>query len=201
MICRCKPVRRGGFTLAELVVATAIAVMIAGPTLLLLLQAARTNAGVFSDMSLDEAANTLQSKLVRHIRAMGGGGGAQAAIYTNLPGAAAPPGLCFYLRVPYQMTSVGSTTMAQIGYDPASGTVSYCPDYTSSANQEILLSTNANVTVANFGFFPSIKGNGDNTLDLTLANVEMELVHTTFYPTPKTNSVWRTFSVRMRTFP
>jgi hypothetical protein len=201
MICRGKAVQRGGFTLAETMVAATIALFIMGPTLVLMLQSARANASAFSDTSLDEAANTLQSKLVSHIRAMGGGGGAQAAVYTNLAGAAAPPGLCYYLRVPYLMPSVGSTTLAQIGYNPARGTVSYRPDYTSTANQEILLSTNANVTVAIFGFFPSIKGNGDNTLDLSLVNVQMELVHASSYPTPQTNTVWRTFSVRMRTFP
>lgn len=201
MTCCCKPVRRSGFTLVELMVAAAIAVFVAASTLLLVIQSARTNAAVFSDASLDEAANTLQSKLAKHIRAMGGGGGAQAAIYTNVARAAPPPGLCYCLRVPYQMTSVGSRTLAQIGYDPLTGTVSYCPDYTSTTDQEILLSTNANVAIATFGFFPSIKGNGDNTLDLSLVNVQVELVHATFYPTPKTNTVCRTFSVRMRTFP
>jgi hypothetical protein len=198
---RGKPGQAGGFTLVEMMVATTIAIMIAGPTLLLLLQAARTNASVFSDMTLDEAANTLQSQLVSQIRALGGGGGSQAAIYTNLPGVWAPPGLSYCLRVPYQMTSVGSTTIAQIAYDPNRGTVSYCPDYTTTANQQVFLGPSANVTVALFGFFPSIKGNGDNTLDLTLVNVQMELIHTMMYPTPVTNTVWRTFSVRMRTFP
>ncbi|MGO9203042.1 MAG: prepilin-type N-terminal cleavage/methylation domain-containing protein [Limisphaerales bacterium] len=201
MTRRLKPLGRGGFTLSEVMIAMSIGLLVGGTTLLLLIQSAQTNAMVFSDVTLDEAANTLQSKIVSHIRAMGGGGGAQGAVYTNLPGAVAPPGLCYYLRVPYQMADVGSTALAQIGYDPASGTITYCTNYTSPTGQEILLSTNANVTVASFGFFPSIKGNGDNTLDLTLANVEIELVHTTFFPMPKTNTVWRTFSVRMRTFP
>jgi hypothetical protein len=196
-----RPVRQGGFTLAEVLIAATISLMIAGSTVLLLLQAARTNASVFSDTTLDEAANRLESKLVGYIRSMGGGGGAQVAVYTNLPGVSAPPGLCFCLRVPYQMPSVGATAMAQINYDPPSGTISYCTNYTAATNLDVLLSTNSDVSVASFGFFPSIKGNGDNTLDLTLVNVQMELVHTLSYPTPLTNSVCRTFSVRMRTFP
>jgi hypothetical protein len=197
----CQPGRRGGFTVPELMVAVSIAMLISGTTMLLLIQSAQTNAAVFSDASLEEAANSLQSKITSHVRAMGGGGGAQGAVYTNLTGAVAPPGLYYALRVPYTMTSIGNTTMEEIAFNPNQGQIFYRPDYRANANVEVLLATNANVTVGTFGFFPSIKGNGDNTLDLTLANVELELIHTTYFPRTKTNIVWRTFSVRMRTFP
>ena len=194
--------RPRGFTLPELMVAVSIAMLISGTTMLLLVQSAQTNASVFSDASLEEAANLLQSKIASHVRTMGGGGGAQAAIYTNLTGSVAPPGLFYVLRVPYTLTGIGNVAMEQIRYDPNAGTISYVSNYAAaSCIPEILLATNANVRVGTFGFFPSIKGNGDNTLDNSLANVNVELIHTTYFPKTKTNIVWRTFSVRMRTFP
>ena len=201
MNCRAQTRRSAGFTLPELMVAAVIGLILGGTTMLLLLQSSITNATVFTDVSLDEAANNLQGSLINYLRAMGGGGGAQATVYTNITGAVPPAGLCYCLRVPYQVTSSGNGVTSQINYDPAVGQITYLPNYATTNGQSILLATNSHVSVGVFGFFPSIKGNGDGTMDLSLVNVTLELIHRSVFPQPKTNIVWRTFSVRMRTFP
>jgi prepilin-type N-terminal cleavage/methylation domain-containing protein len=179
LICRSKRVQQGGFTLAELMVAASIALLISGTTMLLLLQSAQTNAAVFSDVSLDEAANRLQNGIVSYLRQMPS---------ANFPNSAPPPG-GMWNYVP----SVGPPP-AQIAYDANTGTIAY----TSTNFQDVLVSTNANISIASCGFYPSFKydGTGDNTL----VNVEFELIHSTFFPTAKTNSVYRKFSVKIMNF-
>src|ERR1039457_673839 len=62
--------RCGGFTLVELMVASGVAVMVLGVTMVLLIESAKENRRGVADASVEQAASDLQSKIIFYLRGM-----------------------------------------------------------------------------------------------------------------------------------
>ena len=192
-------VRRGGFTVTELMVAFGVGLPLAGAVVLLLLQASFEQRRGFADSTVEQSAYVLQSRITSCLRSMSCGG-AFAPVDSTV----------VYdtdnTLLGYQTVSVfhanptnGSLTRAQISFNPSSGQVTYTPDMSAPGSQIVWMTSGSTVALRQLCFITY--QNFDTSLNNSLVTVLFEMDDNGHSQQGTTNNladICRSFSIQMR---
>ena len=163
---------------------------------MLILEAAKEDARCVADMSVEQAAFNLESRVLGCLRIMSA---REAVVYTTPTeeGAESYPG---YQRIIVAQGPAPDYPRSELRFEPSTGRAIYLPNRDNSATQQVLMQSRSNsVVLRNLCFLPSVKA--DTTPDNSLVNVVIEMddngsgqrkVNTNFA------RVQRTFCVKMR---
>ena len=133
-------VRRGGFTLMELMVAFGVGLPLAGAVVLLLLQASFEQRRGFADTTVEESAYVLQARIASCLRSMSCSGGLTPDTSSGVYDPTA--NLLGYQKVTvFHANTNGSYTAEQISF-VSTNRVIYIPDM-STPTQQIVWMTNS----------------------------------------------------------
>jgi len=166
----CRRRHRDGFTLVEMMFAWSIGLLIAGGGVLLVLEAAKENARSVADMSLEQAASDLESRVVECLRTMSA---REAVVYTS-PAEDGGETYRAYRSVIVARGPAPDFPRSELRFEPDSGRVVFLSNRLVTASQKVLMQNQTNrFVVRNLCFFPAIKS--DTTPDNSLINVVIEL--------------------------
>jgi type II secretory pathway pseudopilin PulG len=119
-------ISRRAFTLAELMVATAVGMGLAGTVALLLVQSATEQRNGFADTTVEEEAYTLQANITTCLRSMSATQGLTPNYSSGLYDTNG--NLLGYQSVFIFYPTNGTYIMGSIGYNSSSGQVLYTPN-------------------------------------------------------------------------
>ena len=199
-IARTRPAARarlGAFTLAEILVATAIGSILAGTVLLLLCQTATEQQYGFADLTVEEKAYTLEANLTSCLR----GVSASMGMTPNWSSAVndSNGNLLGYQSIfVFTPGTNGAYTMGSIAYTPSTGAVTYTSNLSNPSTQLWMTNTS---TAALTQFYFSSSFNLDGSQNNSLVNVCFQMSDDGFSQQGATNnptSIHRSFSVQMR---
>jgi len=185
---------RRGFTLIELIVASSIAGLVLGVTMILLLASAKENKRGVADASVEVAASDLQNRIIFYLREMSATEGVIFAnTATNNSGAQVGYKSIIVARGP-----APDNPRQQISFDASQGKVTYNPTWGGTNSPVVLIQTNSHQALRLLAFSPSIKPDGRT--DNALVNVILKLDDngSSGRGTANPANVCRTFAVRMR---
>jgi hypothetical protein len=190
-------ISRRAFTLAELMVATAVGMGLAGTVLLLLMQAATEQRNGFADTTVEEKAYTLQANITTCLRSMS----ASAGITPNYSSGLYDTNgnLLGYQSVFIFYPSNGAYTRGSISFDSSSGQVIYTPNVVAPSTQVQWMTNSATAVLTELYFSTSF--NLDGSQDNSLVNVAFQMNDNGFSqqnPSNNPASIFRNFSVQMR---
>ncbi len=186
--------RHRGFTLVELLIASSVAILIGGATMLMLIESAKENYRGIADATVEQAVGDLQQRLIQQLRSMSASAGVQfsspvtngAKVFSkSIIVAQGPPNEGY----PSQQISFNSSTKQ----------VLHIPNRANTNATVSLTRGGTNAVVRQLLFSPSLKPDG--TVDNALVNVRIEMDDNGFsrrVGVYNPASVCRTFSVRMR---
>lgn len=185
---------RAGFTLTEVLVASAVASFVLGSLLSVVTLVSREQQRGYVDASLQQQANQLEDKVTRFLRDMSAG---QAAI-PSVPVSNAP---AFFRTI---VVAAGPLPMArqQLSYDPSAQKCVLTPDLSQSATVKTLCKPTTTVCLRNMYFFVSERNDGSP--DAGAVNVYFQMDDNgaagrkTAAGASKKTVVTRTFTVAMR---
>jgi prepilin-type N-terminal cleavage/methylation domain-containing protein len=188
-------VSQRAFTLVELIVATAISVVLGGSVVLLLVQAAQEQRNGYSDTTVEEAAFLLEANITSALRSMSSNQGLSpitSSLVTNgIPNA--------YNSVLVFAPSNGLYITASITYSPSTGQVTYVPNTAVPTTQVIWMTNSPSAALTELYF--SSSQNLDGSFNTSLVNVVFEMTDNGFSQQGTVNNptvLFRNFSVQMR---
>jgi prepilin-type N-terminal cleavage/methylation domain-containing protein len=192
-------VRRGGFTLPELMIALGVGLPLAGAVVLLLLQASFEQRYGLADTTVEESAYVLQARITSCLRSMSSSEGLtpdySSGVYDD------NGTLLGYQTVyVFHANTDGSYTREQISFNPNLGQVVYTPDVSAPANQ-IVWMTNSPTVALTILCFNTFSPNPDGSMDSSLVNARFHMDDNGYSQQNLTNSpasIERSFSVQMR---
>jgi prepilin-type N-terminal cleavage/methylation domain-containing protein len=191
------PISRQGFTLVELMVATAVGIGLAGTVVLLLLQSATEQRNGFADTTVEEQAYRLQANITSCLRSMSANQGLtpnySSALY-NTNG-----NLLGYQSVFVFYPTNGGYITASISYNSSTGQVIYTPNIATPSIQTQWMTNNASAVITEFCLSTSF--NLDGSQNGSLVNVLLQMNDNGFSqqnPANNPASIYRNFSVQMR---
>jgi len=188
----------GGMTLIEMIVSSAVGVLVIGTLLTLVVQVAKEQRRGLVDVTLQQQAGILEDKITRLVRSMS----ASETILLADPIAAGSP---FYRRVVMARGQTPTYPREEIIYDAATGKVTHDPDRSVSGNELVLFAPSGKASMMvlrNMYFYSSFKLDGSP--DSSVLNVFVEFDDNTFAGRKdasgslKKTRILRTFSVKMR---
>jgi hypothetical protein len=190
-------VTQQGFTLAELVIASSVGVLIAGTMMFLLIESAAEQYRGISDANVEQASSSLEMQIIQRLRSMSANEGVVYASPLTNGGSLFPA----YRRIIVARGPWPTYPREEIRFDNANNCAIHLPNVSAATNQQVLLQANSSAYVLrNLCFFPALKADG--TADSSLVNVVIELDDNGSSRRQCTNSnparVQRTFSVKMR---
>jgi len=188
---------RRGFTLVELLIAITVGIGLSGTVVLLLVQSATEQRNGLADMTVEEAAYTLEGNITACLRSMSANQGLTPNYGSGLLDTNG--NLLGYQSVFLFYPSNGTYITASISYDPSSGQVLYTSN-TSASSTETLWMTNS-PTVALTKLYFSTSFNLDGSQNNSLVNVVFQMNDNGFSQQSPINnpaSIMRNFSVQMR---
>jgi prepilin-type N-terminal cleavage/methylation domain-containing protein len=188
---------RRAFTLAELMVAMSVGLVLAGTAMVLLLISATEQRNGFADTSVEERAYILEDKITTCVRSASCNQG-----FTPNYGSGLYDGKGNFLG--YQTISLsyltnGAYIMASISYNSSSGQVIYTPNVTAPSTQFIWMSNTPSAVLTELCFNTSL--NMDTSQNNSLVNVIFQMNDDGFSqqnPSNNPASIYRNFSVQMR---
>jgi len=190
-------ISRHGFTLVELMVATAVGIGLAGTVVLLLLQSAKEQRNGFADTSVEEKAYALQADLTSVLRCMSANYGFtpdnSSALYDNSGNKLG------YKTIFLFYPTNGNYITASISYNSTSGQVTYTPDTAQPSVQSVWMTNTATVALTELCFSYSL--NLDGSQNNSLVNVLLQMNDNGFSqqnPSDNPASIYRNFSIQMR---
>jgi Tfp pilus assembly protein PilE len=190
--------RQTGATLIELIVSSAVGVLVISTLLMLVVQVAKEQRRGLVDTTLQQQAGILEDKITRLVRSMS----ASETILLAEPIATGSP---FYRRVVMARGQTPTYPREELIYDVAAGKVTHDPDRSVSGNELALFAPTGKASMMvlrNLYFFSSVKLDGSP--DSSVLNVFMEFDDNSFAGRKdasgslKKTRVLRTFSVKMR---
>jgi len=190
--------RRGGFTLVELLVASAIATLLTGSTMLLLLQSAKEDRRAIASAVVERAASNLQDQILLYLRGMSASEGAAC----TAPVTDASVTSALYKTIVVARGPSPAFPREQISFDATRGAAVYYANRNQTNSAVVLMKSNTRVALRQLYFYYSYKPDG--TEDHTLLNVVIKMDDNgsagwmTQSLGHNTASVWRTFTVNMR---
>jgi prepilin-type N-terminal cleavage/methylation domain-containing protein len=188
---------RRGFTLVELLIAITVGIGLSGTVVLLLVQSATEQRNGLADMTVEEAAYTLEGNITACLRSMSANQGLTPNYGSGLLDTNG--NLLGYQSVFLFYPSNGTYITASISYNPSSGQVLYTSN-TSASSTETLWMTNS-PTVALTKLYFSTSFNLDGSQNNSLVNVVFQMNDNGFSQQSPINnpaSIMRNFSVQMR---
>jgi hypothetical protein len=196
LLRRPQAARRQGFTVAELLIASSVGLLIGGVAGLLILESAREDVRSVADMAVEQAASDLEGRLVSCLRIMSA---RESVVYTT-PTEDEEDGYRGFQRIIVAQGPVPDFPRAELRFDAATGSAIYLSNRLVVGSQEVLMQSHSNrVVLRNLCFFPSVKA--DSTPDNSLVNIVIE-VDDDGSSRRRTNSnparIQRTFAVKMR---
>lgn len=190
--------RRRGFTLVELLIASSVAMLIGGTTMLMLIESAKENRRGLADSTVEQAAGALQQKIIQQLRSMS----ASEGVAFSSPVTSGSGTLLGYKSIIVAQGQYPDYPRQQISFNPTTKQVVYNSNLSSTNATVNLARGNSNAVVRQLRFSPSLKS--DSTVDNALVNVSIEMDDNGFSRRAGSSYldnpayVRRTFSVRMR---
>jgi len=191
--------RRQGFTLIELLMAMSVGLIIAGTVVILLVQASAEQRRGYADMTVEENAYVLQSRIVGCLRSMSSNFGITtdvASFVTNSSGNT----IGYRTIVGFKANGDGTYTTQRISFDPSSGSVNFTPNVSTAPGTQTLWMSSGQKTVLRQFYFNNSR-NLDNSQDNSLINVSFTMDDNGFSRQTATNNpanIQRSFAVLMR---
>jgi hypothetical protein len=190
-------IARRAFTLAELLVATAVGSGLGGTVLLLLCQTATEQRCGFADMTVEEKAYILQADITACLRSMSANQGMTPDYSSGLYDTNG--NLLGYQSVFVFYPTNGAYITANIHYNASSGQVAYTTNILDSSSQTVWMSNSPTAALTEFCFSGSF--NLDGSQNNSLVNVFFQMNDNGFSQQNTLNnptSLFRNFSVQMR---
>ena len=195
-------VRRGGFSLTELMIALGVGLPVAGAVVLLFVQAALEQRRGLADTTVEENAYILQARITSCLRSMSCSGG----LATSNPVNGSPLHFQTISVFHANPTNSSSYTREQISF-VSTNQVIYIPDMSpaASANQIVWMTNSPTMVLRQLCFNTS--SNPDGSLNSSLVNVCFQMDDNGYSQQGPTNnpasidnpaSIERSFSVQMR---
>ena len=185
------------FTLAELMVATAVGLGLSGTVVLLLVQTATEQRSGFAATTVEEKAYLLQANITSCLRSMSAN---QGLTPNYSSGVFAAGGILLgYESVFMFYPTNGAYNTASITYNPSVGQVIYTPNILSPTTQVLWMTNSSTAMLTEFYFTTSL--NLDGSQNNSLVNVVFQMNDHGFSQQSPTNnpaSIFRNFSVLMR---
>jgi hypothetical protein len=185
------------FTLAELMVATAVGMCLAGTVLLLLVQSATEQRNGFADTTVEEMAYILQANITTCLRSMSASMGFTPNYSSGLY--ATNGNLLGYQSVFIFYPTNGAYITGTISYNSSSGQVIYTPNVLAPLTQTLWMTNSAAAVLTELYFSASF--NLDGSQNNSLVNVVFQMNDNGFSqqnPSNNPASILRNFSVQMR---
>lgn len=181
--------------MVEFVIATGVAVLIGGTTMLLLIESAMENKRGFSDATVQQAASGLENNIMQILRSMSAGEGVVfASPTTNASG--------YYQSIIVAAGPAPDYPRQRISFDSASGAVAYNQNIAGTNATAMLVRSNSAYAVRLLAFSPTVKQDG--TPDNSLVNVLIKMDdrgnsrRTSSDRAKNPGYIWRSFAVKMR---
>lgn len=189
-------VRRRGFTIPELIIAGAVGMMITGTMMLLLIESAKEQYRGVADATVEEAANDLQSQMIKYLRSMSANEGMVFAQPVTNVGAVFKG----YQRVIVAHGPAPDYPREEIRFDPQANSVTYNPNLSTTNNLQVVLQSRpAAFMLRNLCFLPAWREDGMPDNSLVFVVIELDdngSSRRTAHANPA--HVQRTFAVKMR---
>jgi len=188
---------RRAFTLVELLVASAVGVVLGGAVLLLLCQTATEQRSGLADMTVEEKAYILQANITACLRSMSANQGMTPDYSSGLYDTNG--NLLGYQSVFVFYPANGAYITANISYNSSSGQVAYTTNILQPSAQILWMSNSATAALTEFCLSASY--NLDGSQNNSLVNVLFQMNDNGFSrqnPANNPASIYRNFSVQMR---
>jgi hypothetical protein len=183
----------------ELLIASSVATLITGTTMLVLLETAKENRRGYADSTVEQVASELQGKLIRAIRSMS----ASEGVAFSSPELDDSGALLGYKSIIVAQGPYPDYEREQISFNAGTGAVTQDSNLSSGTNALLnLAQLNTHAVVRALRFSPSLKNDG--TVDNSLVNIFIEMDDNGYSMRSGSSHsdnpayVWRTFSVKMR---
>jgi prepilin-type N-terminal cleavage/methylation domain-containing protein len=190
-------ISRRGFTLVELMVATAVGIGLAGTVVFLLLQSVTEQRNGFADTTVEEKAYVLQANITTCLRCMSANYGMSPDNSSSfLDGSGNVLG---YKSIFVFYPTNGAYVTAGINYNSTTGQVTYTPDLSNPSVQSVWMTNSASSALTGLCF--SYSQNLDGSQNNSLVNVLFQMNDNGFSQQSTNNnpaSIYRSFSVQMR---
>jgi type II secretory pathway pseudopilin PulG len=182
------------FTLVELIVASGVAGLVLGVTMILLISSAKENRRGIDDATVQQAANDLESRIILYLRQMS----ANEGVVFSSPATNSGGGLVGYKTIIIARGPSPENPRQEINFNATQGLATYKSNRSSTNAPMILIQTNAHQALRLLAFAPSIKADGrpDNSLVNVLIKIDDN--GSSEKNTAHQVSVFRTFAVKMR---
>jgi prepilin-type N-terminal cleavage/methylation domain-containing protein len=190
-------ISRRGFTLVELMVASTIALLLAGGVVELLLQASAEQRRGLGDSTVEEKAYMLQSEIASCLRSMSINQGMSPVYGTLVSDSNGNP--LGYTSINVFYPTNGTYNRANITFNPTNGQVIYTPNVLASGSQVLWMTNGSTIVLTNLLFNSSYTTVGSE--NNSLVNVQFQMNDNGYSnqnPTNNVASVFRNFSVQMR---
>jgi len=188
-------VRRGGFSLTELMIAVGVGLPVAGAVVMLLLQASFEQRRGLADTTVEQSAYVLQTRITSCLRSMNSlTPEYSSGVYdgTNLLG--------YQIVYVFHANTNGIPTTERIRFvTNLTGQVIYTPDMAILTNQVMWMSNSPTVVLRQLYFNTSPKMDG--SLDSSLIRVCFEMDDNGYSKQSPTNNpadIYRSFAIQMR---
>src|SRR5580704_9361658 len=185
---------RRGFTLVELMVATTVGIGLCGTVVLMFVQSATEQRNGFADMTVEQAAYSLEANITSCLRSMS----ATEGLTPNYSSGLLDSGgnLLGYQSVFVFYPSNGTYIMGSISYDTSSGRVLYTSNTMAASSGTIWMTNSSSVALTELYFTTSY--NLDGSQNNSLVNVVFQMNDNGFSQQSVINnptSIMRNFSV------
>lgn len=188
---------RRAFTLAELMVAMSVGLVLAGTALVLLLISAMEQRNGFADTSVEEKAYMLEDNITSCVRSASCNQGFTPNYGSGLYNSAG--NFLGYQTISLSYLTNGAYIMASISYNSTTGQVIYTPNVLTPSTQVIWMSNTPSAVLTELCFNTSL--NMDTSQNNSLVNVIFQMNDNGFSqqnPSNNPASIYRNFSVQMR---
>lgn len=157
--------KTSGMAIVEMVLASAVGVLVLGALLTLVMEVAKEQRRGLVDSSLEMEANLLEDKVNRVLRSMSSG----ESVVTAEPTAT---GSAFFRKIIIARGQTPTYPREELVYDPANCRMVHDPNRAATGDESILMEGTNSVVLRNAYFFLSAKPDG--SLDSSAVNVFLQ---------------------------